>query len=189
MGSTGWHRFVLKLCCLLEWNCCSKCQLKCFLDNVWFPGCRSGRVPVFGWERGWNSREDHHSQSSEWVLPYEKQLHIKKKQKKTSVLNYIQTPRMWLLFVFSLSYKLFLFIKKTQKPLLSSPVNGGYSNWKEWGPCSRTCGQGFQERIRLCNNPEPANGGRSCSGPTIDSRKCHVGLCPGKTVWLSICVC
>lgn len=28
-------------------------------------------------------------------------------------MNYIQTPRMWLLFVvFSLSYKLFLFIKK-----------------------------------------------------------------------------
>uniref|UniRef100_A0A3B5AUN6 Cell adhesion molecule-related/down-regulated by oncogenes n=1 Tax=Stegastes partitus TaxID=144197 RepID=A0A3B5AUN6_9TELE len=56
--------------------------------------------------------------------------------------------------------------------------NGGYSNWEDWGPCSSTCGQGFQERIRLCNNPEPANGGRSCSGPSIDSRKCQTGLCP-----------
>uniref|UniRef100_H3BWK5 Hemicentin 2 n=1 Tax=Tetraodon nigroviridis TaxID=99883 RepID=H3BWK5_TETNG len=61
------------------------------------------------------------------------------------------------------------------------PVNGGYSSWKEWGPCSSTCGQGFQERTRLCNNPEPANGGRSCSGPSSDSRKCHVGLCPGES--------
>ncbi|XP_054466068.1 hemicentin-1 [Anoplopoma fimbria] len=64
---------------------------------------------------------------------------------------------------------------------LKVQINGGYSNWEEWGPCSSTCGQGFQERIRLCNNPEPANGGRSCSGPSIDSRKCQAGLCPGET--------
>ncbi|XP_075903122.1 hemicentin-1 [Nelusetta ayraudi] len=60
-------------------------------------------------------------------------------------------------------------------------VNGGYSNWEEWAACSSTCGQGFQERIRLCNNPKPANGGRSCSGPGVDSRKCQAGLCPGES--------
>ncbi|XP_059193550.1 hemicentin-1 [Centropristis striata] len=65
--------------------------------------------------------------------------------------------------------------------MLKVQINGGYSNWDEWGPCSSTCGQGFQERIRICNNPEPANGGRSCSGPSIDSRKCQAGLCPGET--------
>ncbi|KAK5871231.1 hypothetical protein PBY51_004123 [Eleginops maclovinus] len=64
---------------------------------------------------------------------------------------------------------------------LKVQINGGYSNWEEWGPCSSTCGQGFQERIRLCNNPEPVNGGRSCSGPSIDSRKCQAGLCPGES--------
>ncbi|XP_028269954.1 hemicentin-1 isoform X2 [Parambassis ranga] len=63
---------------------------------------------------------------------------------------------------------------------LKVQVSGGYSNWEEWGPCSSTCGQGFQERTRLCNNPAPANGGRSCSGPSIDSRKCQAGLCPGE---------
>ncbi|XP_056132043.1 hemicentin-1 [Lampris incognitus] len=63
---------------------------------------------------------------------------------------------------------------------LKVQVNGGYSNWEEWGPCSSTCGQGFQERIRLCNNPEPVNGGRLCDGPSIDSRKCQTGLCPGE---------
>ncbi|KAM4616042.1 hemicentin-1 [Polymixia lowei] len=63
---------------------------------------------------------------------------------------------------------------------LKVQINGGYSNWEEWGPCSSTCGSGFQERLRLCNNPEPANGGRSCDGPSIDSRKCQVGLCPGE---------
>uniref|UniRef100_A0A8D2ZR19 Hemicentin-1 n=1 Tax=Scophthalmus maximus TaxID=52904 RepID=A0A8D2ZR19_SCOMX len=64
---------------------------------------------------------------------------------------------------------------------LKVQINGGYSNWQEWSPCSSSCGQGFQERIRLCNNPEPTNGGRSCSGSSIDSRKCHAGLCPGET--------
>ncbi|XP_028312888.1 hemicentin-1 [Gouania willdenowi] len=63
---------------------------------------------------------------------------------------------------------------------LKVQINGGYSNWEEWGPCGSTCGTGFQERSRLCNNPEPANGGRSCTGPSIDSRKCQVGLCPGE---------
>nr|XP_015827628.2 hemicentin-1 [Nothobranchius furzeri] len=63
---------------------------------------------------------------------------------------------------------------------LKVQINGGYSNWEDWGPCSSTCGQGVQERIRLCNNPEPANGGRSCSGPSTDSRKCQTGLCPGE---------
>ncbi|KAM3610982.1 uncharacterized protein V6R79_011806 [Siganus canaliculatus] len=64
---------------------------------------------------------------------------------------------------------------------LKVQINGGYSSWEDWGPCSSTCGQGFQERIRLCNNPKPANGGRSCSGPSVDSRKCQTGLCPGET--------
>nr|XP_057926871.1 hemicentin-1 [Doryrhamphus excisus] len=59
-------------------------------------------------------------------------------------------------------------------------INGGYSNWQDWAPCSSTCGQGFQERIRFCNNPAPTNGGQSCSGPSIDSRKCQAGLCPGE---------
>ncbi|XP_019718321.1 hemicentin-1 isoform X1 [Hippocampus comes] len=59
-------------------------------------------------------------------------------------------------------------------------INGGYSNWQDWGPCSSICGQGSQERSRLCNNPEPANGGRTCIGPSIDSRTCHAGLCPGE---------
>ncbi|XP_077377558.1 hemicentin-1 [Festucalex cinctus] len=63
---------------------------------------------------------------------------------------------------------------------LKVQINGGYSAWQDWGPCSSICGQGFQERSRLCNNPEPANGGRSCSGPNIDSRKCQAGLCPGE---------
>ncbi|XP_024909219.1 hemicentin-1 [Cynoglossus semilaevis] len=60
-------------------------------------------------------------------------------------------------------------------------INGGHSDWQEWSPCSGSCGPGLQERLRLCNSPEPANGGRACSGPSTESRKCQAGLCPGET--------
>ncbi|XP_014015728.2 hemicentin-1 [Salmo salar] len=63
---------------------------------------------------------------------------------------------------------------------LKVQINGGYSNWEDWGPCSTTCGRGNQERIRLCDNPEPANGGKSCDAPSRDSRRCQTGLCPGE---------
>ncbi|XP_069039515.1 hemicentin-1 isoform X2 [Lepisosteus oculatus] len=63
--------------------------------------------------------------------------------------------------------------------LLRVQVPGGFSTWLEWGPCSVTCGRGVQERIRLCNNPAPANGGRQCEGRSLDSRSCQAKLCPG----------
>ncbi|XP_036382492.1 hemicentin-1 [Megalops cyprinoides] len=63
---------------------------------------------------------------------------------------------------------------------LKVQIPGGYSSWQEWGPCSVTCGRGVQERIRLCNNPVPANGGRPCEGPSAESRSCHSQLCPGE---------
>ncbi|KAL9955598.1 hypothetical protein ACROYT_G036941 [Oculina patagonica] len=51
------------------------------------------------------------------------------------------------------------------------PVDGGYGLWGKWGACSRTCGKkkGQRTRDRLCNNPEPQNGGRDCSGLGKDS--------------------
>ncbi|XP_068104559.1 hemicentin-2 [Hyperolius riggenbachi] len=71
-------------------------------------------------------------------------------------------------------------------------VNGGFSEWQEWGPCTRTCGQGVQERIRLCNNPPPANGGRPCMGRDVDVRACNLPPCPvdgGWTGWSSWSQC
>ncbi|XP_041098662.1 hemicentin-1 isoform X2 [Polyodon spathula] len=61
---------------------------------------------------------------------------------------------------------------------LTVQVPGGYSNWMEWGPCSVTCGRGVQERIRLCNNPAPGNGGGPCEGRDRDSRSCQTARCP-----------
>ncbi|XP_056395554.1 LOW QUALITY PROTEIN: hemicentin-2 [Hyla sarda] len=71
-------------------------------------------------------------------------------------------------------------------------ANGGFSEWQEWGPCTRTCGQGVQERVRMCNNPPPANGGRPCMGRDVDVRACSLPLCPvdgGWTGWSSWSQC
>uniref|UniRef100_A0A8B9ER49 Hemicentin-1 n=1 Tax=Anser cygnoides TaxID=8845 RepID=A0A8B9ER49_ANSCY len=62
-------------------------------------------------------------------------------------------------------------------------VHGGFSEWLEWQPCSVTCGQGVQERIRQCNNPLPANGGKMCEGPDTEVRSCHNKLCPVDGNW------
>ncbi|XP_072563615.1 hemicentin-1 [Paramormyrops kingsleyae] len=59
-------------------------------------------------------------------------------------------------------------------------VPGVYSNWGQWGPCSATCGQGLQERTRLCNNPAPANGGAPCQGASTETKTCQSRLCPGE---------
>ncbi|KAJ8038941.1 Hemicentin-1 [Holothuria leucospilota] len=57
-------------------------------------------------------------------------------------------------------------------------VDGGWSDWTDWASCSTSCGDGMQSRIRVCNNPEPANGGRQCSGPSLDSQPCEEARCP-----------
>ncbi|KAL7984810.1 hypothetical protein Chor_003380, partial [Crotalus horridus] len=64
-------------------------------------------------------------------------------------------------------------------------VHGGFSQWLDWQPCSVTCGRGVQKRIRLCNNPFPANGGRSCMEPDYELRSCQSKLCPVNGAWSS----
>ncbi|XP_078354915.1 uncharacterized protein LOC144639494 isoform X2 [Oculina patagonica] len=63
------------------------------------------------------------------------------------------------------------------------PVDGRYSQWTLWSPCSVTCGAGTQQRTRSCNNPPPANGGASCRGPAQETQKCRAPtMCPRPTV-------
>ncbi|XP_043941249.1 hemicentin-1 [Protopterus annectens] len=66
---------------------------------------------------------------------------------------------------------------------LTVQVHGGYSEWLHWGPCSVSCGQGVQKRIRQCNNPVPANGGRPCQGPDSDVQFCQNKPCPVDGLW------
>ena len=58
-------------------------------------------------------------------------------------------------------------------------VNGGWSQWQAWGPCSRTCGIGSQARSRTCTSPPPNNGGASCPGQNVQTRRCGSNNCPG----------
>ncbi|XP_047376655.1 hemicentin-1 isoform X2 [Sciurus carolinensis] len=62
-------------------------------------------------------------------------------------------------------------------------VHGGFSPWSAWRSCSVTCGKGIQKRSRLCNNPVPANGGKSCQGSDSEMRNCQNRPCPVDGHW------
>lgn len=61
-----------------------------------------------------------------------------------------------------------------------SSVDGKWSAWETWSPCTKTCGNGTRNRVRLCNNPAPANGGKTCEGKEENSEVCLVRHCSGK---------
>ena len=58
-------------------------------------------------------------------------------------------------------------------------VDGRWSDWRPWGACSRSCGSGEQIRLRTCNKPRPAYGGKQCPGSNRESRPCNTNDCPG----------
>ncbi|XP_052006280.1 A disintegrin and metalloproteinase with thrombospondin motifs 2-like isoform X1 [Xyrauchen texanus] len=55
--------------------------------------------------------------------------------------------------------------------------DGSWGMWSEFGACSRSCGRGLQFRTRDCDNPLPANGGRSCAGPSYQFQMCKTHDC------------
>ena len=61
-------------------------------------------------------------------------------------------------------------------------VNGGYTEWNSWTPCSVTCGRGIKKRQRFCTNPEPAYGGVACGhlGSGEEIVQCYDVNCPGE---------
>ncbi|XP_058951792.2 A disintegrin and metalloproteinase with thrombospondin motifs adt-1 isoform X1 [Pocillopora verrucosa] len=63
------------------------------------------------------------------------------------------------------------------------PVNGVWSAWGHWRACSVTCGTGTQFRSRYCNKPRPAYGGKYCSGPSKQTKKCIKNPCPINGRW------
>ncbi|XP_044005743.1 A disintegrin and metalloproteinase with thrombospondin motifs 20-like [Aphidius gifuensis] len=60
-----------------------------------------------------------------------------------------------------------------------TPVNGGWSDYGDFGECSRTCGGGIKIRYRYCNNPTPMYGGQYCLGKKKDYEICASNKCPG----------
>lgn len=61
-------------------------------------------------------------------------------------------------------------------------MNGGYTEWNGWTPCSVTCGRGIKKRQRFCTNPEPAYGGVACGhlGSGEEAVQCYDVNCPGE---------
>ncbi|XP_013920905.1 PREDICTED: A disintegrin and metalloproteinase with thrombospondin motifs 2 [Thamnophis sirtalis] len=56
--------------------------------------------------------------------------------------------------------------------------DGNWGAWSKFGSCSRTCGTGVKFRTRQCDNPHPANGGRTCFGPSYEFQLCNNQECP-----------
>ncbi|CAM4935066.1 unnamed protein product [Rotaria socialis] len=55
-------------------------------------------------------------------------------------------------------------------------INGSWSEWSLWSPCTRTCGSAIQKSQRFCDNPKPENGGQYCSGQSTRIRSCEHNL-------------
>ncbi|XP_022795633.1 uncharacterized protein LOC111334203 [Stylophora pistillata] len=60
----------------------------------------------------------------------------------------------------------------------SKAVDGKYTEWSEFSPCTVSCGLGVKTRNRTCTNPPPKHGGSSCEGSSIDVEDCFLRDCP-----------
>ena len=60
------------------------------------------------------------------------------------------------------------------------PVDGGWTSWTRWTPCTTTCGRGEQRRTRTCTEPPAAHGGRECGGERFQTNTCLLRRCPGE---------
>lgn len=73
-------------------------------------------------------------------------------------------------------------------PSTSLPVDGGFSEWSTWSTCLTKSGDKCKCRMRMCNNPEPRNGGKSCDeNSLIEILNCEIN--GGWTEWSSWSAC
>ncbi|KAK7506180.1 hypothetical protein BaRGS_00002292, partial [Batillaria attramentaria] len=78
-------------------------------------------------------------------------------------------------------------------PGIPCPVDGQWGDWSPYGACTASCGSsGFMVRTRVCNNPEPANGGDYCFGSWFEAASCPNISCPvdgGWSAWSELSAC
>ncbi|XP_063151780.1 complement component C6-like isoform X2 [Candoia aspera] len=55
----------------------------------------------------------------------------------------------------------------------SDAVDGYWSCWSAWSACDASF---KRKRTRLCNNPEPMNGGKPCKGEAEDEDRCFISM-------------
>ncbi|CAH1778238.1 unnamed protein product [Owenia fusiformis] len=58
------------------------------------------------------------------------------------------------------------------------PVNGGWTSFGGYSPCSKPCGGGSQSSQRSCTKPTPRYGGAYCPGTYLRTRSCNTQPCP-----------
>lgn len=80
----------------------------------------------------------------------------------------------------------------TECPVLTAPVDGGWSAWGHWFKCPHsvegsTSDDSCMCRSRQCNNPLPRNGGHECTGSTTSVTNCTVH--GGWTEWSAYSAC
>ncbi|XP_078343113.1 uncharacterized protein LOC144628876 isoform X2 [Oculina patagonica] len=61
-------------------------------------------------------------------------------------------------------------------------VHGNWSSWSPWPNCNKPCNGGVKIRKRLCDNPEPAFGGKNCTGPANETEPCNLNSCPPEEI-------
>ncbi|CAF1679281.1 unnamed protein product [Rotaria magnacalcarata] len=72
----------------------------------------------------------------------------------------------------------------TVAPAPWKSVNGNWSGWSNWSPCSVSCGNGTQYQTRACNTTTPSQGGSLCRGDALQTQTCTTNLsCPVNGNW------
>lgn len=57
----------------------------------------------------------------------------------------------------------------------SCPIDGNWGHWSPYTSCAGQCGWGSHERFRVCNNPAPQFGGKTCFGNELETAECDTG--------------
>ena len=57
-------------------------------------------------------------------------------------------------------------------------MNCQWSSWGRWSSCSKTCGNGVQQKKRTIST-KAENGGKKCAGSNKATRSCNKGKCAG----------
>ena len=77
-------------------------------------------------------------------------------------------------------------VTKTYNNYLSGPkncpINGAWTEYGLWTPCSKFCGNGTMRKFRFCTNPEPAYEGKYCEGNNYQQKECFNDCTQGKSV-------
>jgi len=69
-------------------------------------------------------------------------------------------------------------IQRTACNSHACPAHGGWSDWIDFGECSKSCGKGERISYKRCNNPVPNEGGKTCTGESVKRFACNIKPCP-----------